>query len=80
MEHILFLNRYTKKLPTEKELKYFLPQKIVTQLSEICVGEPEKEILDPEKNIPDSGPGSWGQKSTGSRIRIRNTARTPSAV
>jgi hypothetical protein len=30
------------------------------------------EIRDPEKPIPD--PGSRGQKDTGSRIRIRNTA------
>ena len=29
-------------------------------------------IRDPEKTIPD--PGSRGQKGTGSRIRIRNTA------
>jgi hypothetical protein len=35
------------------------------------------EIRDPEKNlcrIPDAGSGSRGQKGTGSRTRIRNTA------
>jgi hypothetical protein len=46
-------------------------QNIVTKLSKIWVWDPGSEIRDPEKPIPD--PGSRGQKSTGSRIRIRNT-------
>jgi hypothetical protein len=32
-------------------------------------------IRDPEKDFPDPGSGSKGQKGTGSRIRIRNTER-----
>jgi hypothetical protein len=47
-------------------------QKIVTKLSKIWVWDPGSEIRDPEKPSPD--PGSRGQKGTGSRIRIRNTA------
>ncbi len=46
-------------------------QKIVTKLSKVWVWDPGSQIRDPEKPIPD--PGSWGQKGTGSRIRIRNT-------
>ncbi len=45
-------------------------QKIVTKLSKIWVWDPGSEIRDPEKPYP----GSRGQKGTGSRIRIRNTA------
>jgi hypothetical protein len=37
------------------------------------IRDPGSEIRDPEKPIPD--PGSRGQKGTGSRIRIRNTAK-----
>ncbi len=33
-----------------------------------------------EKPIPDPGSRSWGQKSTGSRIRIRNTAHFSSQL
>jgi hypothetical protein len=47
-------------------------QKIFNMLSNIWVWDPGSEIRDPEKPIPD--PGSRGQKGTGSRIRIRNTA------
>jgi hypothetical protein len=51
--------------------------KIVTKLSKIWVWDPGSEIGDPrsgirKKPIPD--PGSRGQKCTGSRFRIRNTA------
>jgi hypothetical protein len=46
-------------------------QKIVTKLSTQKYGF---GIRDPEKPIPD--PGSRGQKGTGSRIRISNTALT----
>ncbi len=46
-------------------------QKIVTKLSKIWVSDPKSEIW--KKPIPD--PGSRGQKSTGSRIRIRNTVQ-----
>jgi hypothetical protein len=50
-------------------------QKIVPKLSKIkiWVWGPGSEIRDPEKPIPD--PGSRGKKSTGSRIRIRNTEK-----
>jgi hypothetical protein len=64
----------------------FFTQKVVTKVSKIWVWDPGfgirdlgSEIWDPEKNlfrIPD--PGSRGQKGTGSRIRIRNTAFRPS--
>jgi hypothetical protein len=47
-------------------------QKIVTKPSKIWVWDPGSEVRDPEKPFPD--PGSRGQKSTGSRIRIRNIA------
>ncbi len=42
-------------------------QKIVTKLSKIWVWDPGYEIRDPEKTY--SGPGSRGQKGTGSRIQ-----------
>ncbi len=45
-------------------------QKIVTKLSKIWLWDPRSGIR--KKPIPD--PGSRGQKGTGSRIRIRNTA------
>ncbi len=50
----------------------FFTQKIVTKLSKIWVWDPGSEIR--KKPIPD--PGSRGQKGNGSRIRIRNTAKT----
>jgi hypothetical protein len=46
-------------------------QKIVPKLSKVWVWDPRSGIR--KKPIPDSG--SRGQKGTGSRIRIRNTAR-----
>jgi hypothetical protein len=46
-------------------------QKIFNMLSNIWVWDPGSEIRDPEKTYS----GSRGQKGTGSRIRIRNTAR-----
>jgi hypothetical protein len=54
-------------------------QKIFNMLSNIWVCDPGSEIRDPEKTIPDPGfripdSGSRGQKGTGSRIRIHNTA------
>jgi hypothetical protein len=50
-------------------------QKIVTKPSKIWVWDPGSEIRDPEKTYSGSRiPGSRGQKGTGSRIRIRNTA------
>jgi hypothetical protein len=45
-------------------------QKIVIKLSKIWFWDPRSGIR--KKPIPD--PGSRGQKGTGSRIRIRNTA------
>jgi hypothetical protein len=58
-------------------------QKIVTKLSKIWVWDTGSEIRDPEKTYPGSRiQGSKrhripdpGQKGTGSRIRIRNTAK-----
>jgi hypothetical protein len=53
-----------------KRIKVILTQKNVFKLS-------KKMILDVHPGsrirIPDSDPGSRGQKSSGSRIRIRNT-------
>jgi hypothetical protein len=50
----------------------FLPQKIVSKLSEIIS---ELLILDPDF-LPIPDPRSRGQKGTGSRIQIRNTVST----
>ncbi len=49
-------------------------QKIVTKLSKIWVWDPRSGI----RKKPITDPGSRGQKSTGSRIRIRNTGHQPS--
>jgi hypothetical protein len=46
-------------------------QKVVTKRSKIWVWDPRSGVR--KKPIPDPGPGSRGQKGTGSRIRIRNT-------
>jgi hypothetical protein len=56
-----------------KELKYFLSKKLVLSSEKQRLG-----ILDPRygiwiKPVPDPEAGSRVQKSTGSRIRIRNT-------
>jgi hypothetical protein len=51
-------------------------QRIIELFSQILSLSSQKYgfgIRDPEKPIPD--PGSRGQKGTGSRIRIRNTAK-----
>jgi hypothetical protein len=48
-------------------------QKFVTNLPKIWVWDPGSGIG--KKPIPDPGPGSRGQKDTGSRIRIRNTGQ-----
>ncbi len=54
-----------------KEFKYFSLKNMVSELSEIWSGLLIPD-LDPEfLHIP--GPGSRGQKGTGSRIRIRNS-------
>jgi hypothetical protein len=53
-------------------------QKIVTKLSKVWVWDPGSEILDPRsgKNLfRIADPGCRGPKITGSRIRIRNTAK-----
>jgi hypothetical protein len=57
---------YRSRIP---ELVEIFTQKIVTKLSKISVWDPGsgKNLF----RIPD--PGSRGLKSTGSRIRIRNT-------
>jgi hypothetical protein len=47
------------------------PPKNVNNLSKIWVWDPGSEIRDPEKPYSESR----GQKGTGSRIRIRNTAK-----
>jgi hypothetical protein len=47
-------------------------QKFVTKLSKIWVWDPGSEIRDLKKK-PNPDHGSRGQKSPGSRIRIRNT-------
>ncbi len=58
-------------------MEVFLTQNFFTNLSEILGLNPRSEIRDPEKLILDYGPGSWGQKSTGSRIRIRKYLKFP---
>ncbi len=78
LKHLfIFEQVQEKKTWTNWQRKYFLPQKIVIKLSEIWVGEPGMRDPGPGKNIPDSGSGSRGQKSTGSWIQIRNTSQTP---
>jgi hypothetical protein len=72
---------YFEKVPrTEKDLNQLtkilivfiiLTQKIVTKLSDIWGWDPRSGIWKKLIQIPD--PGSRGQKSTGSWIRIRNT-------
>jgi hypothetical protein len=51
-------------------------QKICNMLSNIWIWDPGSRIR--KKPIPD--PGSRGQKGTGTRIRIRNTALLPPAA
>jgi hypothetical protein len=68
---ILFLNRYRKKCePLNKKLTYFSPPKLSLSLknSKLWVGDP---------GLAKACPGSQihGQKRTGSRIQIRNTAQ-----
>jgi hypothetical protein len=53
-----------------QRMKELFTPKIVKKLSRIWVWDPGSEIR--KKPIPD--PVSRGQKGTGSRIRIRNTA------
>jgi hypothetical protein len=70
---MFFLKCLRKKFgPIFKELLNFLPNKI-----SICSQIYGFGIRDPRSGIrkkPISDPGSRGQKGTGSRIRIRNTA------
>ncbi len=66
---ILFLKCRRKKFGTIfKELSKFLPKKFSQSSQKYEFG-----IRDPEKTYP----GSRGQKGTGSRIQIRNTANNP---
>jgi hypothetical protein len=53
-----------------KELENFLQEKLSLSSQKYGLGS---EIRDPEKK-PIPYPGSSGEKGTGSRIRIRNTA------
>ncbi len=67
IEHYFIFEMLKKKLLVNfQRIIELFTQKIFTKLSKIWV-------RDPEKPIPD--PGSRGQKSTGSRIRVRNTAK-----
>jgi hypothetical protein len=58
--------------PIDKELSYLLPKKLSLRSQKYRLGtgrDPGSEIWNLEKTYL----GSRGQKSTGSRIRIRNT-------
>ncbi len=66
-----FWNGEEKNLGQFSRIIEFFTQKIVTKLSKIWVWDPGSEIR--KKPIPD--PGSRGHKSTGTRIRIRNTEK-----
>jgi hypothetical protein len=55
-----------------KNYRTFYSKKIVINLSKIWIWDPRSRSGIMKKPIPD--PGSRGQKGTGSRIRIRNTA------
>ncbi len=64
---ILFLIWWRKLWPNFPRVSEFFTQKIVTKPSNMGLGSGIQK-----KPIPE--PGSRGQKGTGSRIRIRNTA------
>ncbi len=70
-EYYFIFDMLTKNIwPNFPRIIEVFTQKIVTKPSKIWVWDPRSGIR--EKPIPD--PGSRGQKGTGSRIRIRNTA------
>jgi hypothetical protein len=75
-KHYFIFDMLKKKIwPNFPRIIEVFTQKIVTKPSKIWVWDPGSGIRDPgseKKPIPD--PGSRGQKGTGSRIRIRNTA------
>jgi len=58
-------------VPIFNELYNIIEKTLSPKLLKICVWDPESEIRETEKRIPD--PQSSGQKSTGSRIP--NTAK-----
>jgi hypothetical protein len=68
---ILFLNRYRYIWAYSKGITELFSKKIVAKLSETWVWDPGSEFRDCKNSILD--PGSRGQKSTGSRIRTRNS-------
>ncbi len=70
LSYLFCCHNFTQKFShLTKNYNTFYP-KIIPKLSEIWVGDMGSEI--PKKHIPN--PGSRGQKRTGFRIRIRNTA------
>jgi hypothetical protein len=72
IEYYVFFEMLKKKiLANFQRIVEVFTQKIFNMLSNIWVWDPRSGIR--KKPIPD--PGSRGQKGTGSRIRIRNTAQ-----
>jgi hypothetical protein len=84
LNHFIFEMLKKKIWANFQKIIELFTQKIVTKLSKIWVWDPGSGIRDPGSGIRDPGsgknlfripdPGSRGQKGTGSRIRIRNTA------
>jgi hypothetical protein len=76
---LFYFEMLKKKNLVQFSKNYIITQKIVTKLrsQKYGLGDPGSEIRDPEKNIPYPGFQSRGQKGTGSRIRISNTAFLP---
>jgi hypothetical protein len=78
--YFIFEMRKKKNWGNFQRIIEHFTQKFVTKLSQILVRDPGSEIRDPRFRIRDpektySGSRIQGQKGTGSRIRIRNTAK-----
>ncbi len=75
IENYFIFEKLKKKIWADfQRIKELFTQKIVNKLSKnMGLGSVVSAIRDPENSIPD--PRSRGQKGTGSRIRIRNTAK-----
>ncbi len=71
IEYYAIFEMLKKKFRPIFQIVEVFTQKIFNMLSNIWVWDPRSGIR--KKPIPD--PGSGGQKGTGSRIRIRNTAQ-----